>query len=410
MDVSDSCADNSTVLYSMSEPGRSLCLTPLPLSPSTSTHPHPFTSTPASQATDQKRWLPPYCSVHQQSQYQQQQQQQHQQQSSTIPLTSLISKLRSFQYPGRPSMPPPAPGGPSMPPQAPGGPSMPPPAPGGPSVPSLASENVCSSERASSLDKSVEITCVETTEDTRTILVESSPPKPYPSPSSHFTFAPPSPFAPAPPSHSSPAHPSHSTRATPSSSASSPLLFPSREATITPPPFTPHTPHPPLNTHQPSPMTAVKTNGIHHDTSGGKMDDGHHGNSEDGGHHGNSEDGGHHGNSEDGGYHGNSEVQMENSDIKTFGGMKKEDADETPPLSPHPSLGEGRREKVEDRLPVQSDGKDLVTKASTPLRRTKVNTRMASRRRNNCKASVTCENGISQVSTHSSSEHVSEVG
>ena len=143
---------------------------------------------------------------------------------------------------------------------------------------------------------------------------------------------------------------------------------------------------------------------------GDSEDDRHHGDSEDDRHHGNSEDGRHHGNSEDGGHHGNSEVQMEDSDIKAIGSIQEEkDADETPPLSPHPSLSDGRREKVADGLSVVSDGRDQVTKASTPLRKTKVNMRMASRRKTNCMASALCENGIGQASTHSSTGHVSEV-
>ena len=110
---------------------------------------------------------------------------------------------------------------------------------------------------------------------------------------------------------------------------------------------------------------------------------------------------GHYSSSKDGGCHGN-------SDIKTEGGAKEEDSDETPPLSPHPFLSDRDRGE-EVGVPALSGSRHPVTKASTPLRRTRVNTRMAVRRKGNCKASVSCENGISQACVHSTASEVSLV-
>ena len=396
MEVSHSFADSNTVLYSTQDLVRSPCPTPLPSSPSISSYFHPVTSTPTPQAaTGKAGWLPPYCNTN--PQQQQQQSQQCCSSAAIVPpaassLGSLISRLRAFQYPGQtqPHSPlrarnvgPPPPWGTTLP-HVPlsSGPvkqesSGPPPA-------TRPMGNGCfSGTVVASLDESVEITHVETSEYVaeHPILVESSPPKPHTSTTpalfSHTTPAPSSHTTPVPPPHISPA---------PSSSMSSPLLFPSTEATVTltpaleagrnshsPPPLTPHlpplTPHPPPHTPHPPvavPVPPTPVNQTLDQSPNGLAVD-------------------------------HSASQASAADVKIGDGVKIErvvegDADETPPLSPSaPShLTDGASEGRLNGVPAVNGGGGSapVPKTSTPLRRRKLNTRMASKKKGSCQASV----------------------
>lgn len=100
-------------------------------------------------------------------------------------------------------------------------------------------------------------------------------------------------------------------------------------------------------------------------------------------------------------------------DVKVENGVKlEEDADNTPPLSPHSNKPTDTAGDDQDTVPPLDSG------GSKTLRRTKPNTRMATRRRGSCKTSVatissTEENGrslrSSQKYSHSSSADYPEV-